>query len=121
MTRMEYIGRNAGDSTWWGPETETRYVFSGNRKVGYVDNKDVAGMLEMKKEGKSVFQVFRPPAKPEAPPVKEVVAVPDIQAMTGAEIKALPITADQVPVLLEQETAGKARKTIIAHLEGLNA
>jgi len=123
MTRLEYIGRNAGDSTWWGPETETRYVFGGNRRVGYVDSKDVAGMLAMKKEDKPVFQIFRPPAKPKVPPVevKEVVAVPDIQSLTGAEIKALTITADQVPMLLEQETAGKARKTIIAYLEGLSA
>ena len=125
MTRLEYIGGNQGDTTWWGPETEVRYVFGGNRRVGYVDSKDAPGMLEMKKEGKAVFRVFRPPAKPKAPPVevKEIKApeVPDIQAMTGAEIKALAITADQVPALLEQEQAGKARKTIIAYLEGLNA
>jgi len=124
MTRLEYIGRNQGDTTWWGPETETRYVFGGNRRVGYVDSKDVAGMLAMKKEDKPVFRVFRPPAKPKAPPVvKEIKApeVPDIQNLTGAAIKALTITADQVPVLLKQEQAGKARKTIIAYLEGLSA
>ena len=123
MTRLEYIGRNMGDSTWWGPETNTRYVFGGNRRVGYVDNRDVAGMLEMKKENRPVFRRFREPPKPKAAPVevKEVVTVPDIQALTGAEIKALTVTADQVPDLLEQEKAGKARKTIIAYLEGLNA
>jgi len=122
MTRLEYIGRNMGDSTWWGPETNTRYVFGGNRRVGYVDNRDVADMLKMQKEGRPVFRKFREPPKPKAPPVvKEAVAVPDIQALTGAEIKALAITADQVPVLIEQETAGKARKTVIAHLEALSA
>ena len=130
MTRMEYIGRNQGDTTWWGPETETRYVFGGNRRVGYVDKADVAGMLKMQKEGKPVFRVFRPPPKPQAPPApvaKEVVAVPagplggtDIQELTGADIKAAAIELEQVPGLIEQERAGKNRKTVIAYLETLS-
>jgi len=129
MTRLQYIGRNAGDSTWWGPVTNTRYVFGGNRKVGYVDNKDVTGMLAMKKEKRAVFRRFRPPAKPKAPPVpvvKETVAVPagplggtDIQELTGADIKAAAIELEQVPGLIEQEKAGKNRKTVLAYLEGL--
>jgi len=115
MTRLEYIGRNAADTTWWGPETNTRYVFGGNRKVGYVDNADVAGMLAMKKDGKPVFRRYKPPA-PKAPP-----EMPDIQTMTGAEIKALEIPAGQVPVLIGQEKAGKNRKTVLVHLESLYA
>jgi len=129
MTRLEYIGRNQGDTTWWGPVTNTRYIFGGNRKVGYVDSADVPGMLAMKKEDRPVFRVFRPPAKPKAPPapvVKEAVAVPagplggtDIQELTGADIKATAIELEQVPGLIEQEKAGKNRKTVLAYLEGL--
>lgn len=123
MTRLEYIGRNQGDSTWWGPVTNTRYIFGPNHKVGYVDDRDLAEMLKMQKENRPVFRRFREPPKPKAAPVEiqEAVAVPDIQALTGAEIKALDITADQAPVLIEQEMAGKNRKTVLAYLEGLHA
>jgi len=131
MTRLEYIGKNAGDSTWWGLVTNTRYVFGGNRRVGYVDSQDVAGMLAMKKDDKPVFRRYKEPAKPKAPPVVEEKApdppvttraleVPDIQSLTGAEIKALDIIPNQVLALIKQEQVGKNRKTVLAYLESLS-
>lgn len=60
MVRLRYTGRNVGDTTWWGPETNTRYIFGGNRRVGYVDANDAAGMLEMRdKEDRRVFQLVK--------------------------------------------------------------
>jgi hypothetical protein len=75
MTKLEYIGDNQGDTTWFGPVTHTRYVFGANRRVGYVDSRDAQGMLAMKgKDGKSpVFRVKveQPKAVPVPPPEPE--------------------------------------------------
>jgi len=48
------------------------------------------------------------------------LAVPDIQAMTGEQIKTLDIIPNQVLALIKQEQIGKARKTILAYLESLS-
>ena len=75
MTKLEYIGANQGNGTWFGPVTKTRYIFGANRRVGYVDSRDVDGMLAMKgKDGKSaVFRIKaeQPKAVPEVPPEPE--------------------------------------------------
>ena len=124
MTRLEYIGGNAGDTTWWGPETQTRYVFGGNRRIGYVDSRDAAGMLAMKKDDRAVFRVYRPPKPkpkpkpPEPEPVQEPEPeLPDLQTLTIAEVKELSISADQAAQLIEQERTGKDRITLLAYLE----
>jgi len=133
MTRLEYIGGNVGDTTWWGPETQTRYVFGGNRKVGYVDSKDAAGMLAMKKDDKAVFRVYKPPVQkpkpkpapapqpePEPEPAREPEPeLPDLQMLTIAEAKELDITPEQAGALIEQEREGKSRITLLAYLEDL--
>jgi len=79
MTKLEYIGTNQGNSTWFGPVTHTRYVFGASRRVGYVANEDVQGMLAMKgKDGKSpVFRIKaeapKPVPKPTPPPEPQLL------------------------------------------------
>ena len=77
MTKLEYIGANQGNSTWFGPATQTRYVFGASRRIGYVDSRDADGMLAMKgKDGKS--PVFRIKAEaPKTVPVPEVLPEPE--------------------------------------------
>ena len=118
MERLEYIGRNEANSTWWGPVTNTRYVFGRVRRIGYVDAKDAAGMVAMKKEKRPVFRIYKPPAKPKPLPAPKQDAL-NIVNMKARDIKVLAITAAQVPALLAQERGGKDRKTIVAYLEGL--
>lgn len=122
MERLEYIGKRSddADSSWWGPVTNTRYAFGNRRKIGYVDTRDVKGMLAMQKEGKPVFKVYVPPKKPQSPPPpapeRDVLNIIDMKVV---DIKALNIAPEQVPALLRQERGSKKRKTVIAHLKGL--
>jgi hypothetical protein len=48
-----------------------------------------------------------------------VLGVPDLQSLTVAEIHETDIGAHFVPALIAQEKAGKNRKTVLEHLEGL--
>ena len=65
---LEYIGPSSADMTWWGPFTHTtRYVFGGNRRVGYVDARDAPGMLQMGDNGRPNFRVYVKPAVVEQP------------------------------------------------------
>lgn len=78
---LEYVGPSSADMTWWGPATKTRYVFGGNRRVGYVDAADAPGMLQMSDGGKKVFAVYAKPQTVEQP----------------VEI----VTVDEMPVVIE--------------------
>ena len=118
MERLEYIGRNEANSTWWGPATNTRYVFGRVRRIGYVDKKDAAGMVAMKKEDRPVFRIYKPPVKPKPAPVPQPNVL-NIVNMKARDIKVLDITAAQMPALLAQERGGKNRKTVTAYLESL--
>lgn len=58
MTLVEYLGGNAGTQIWHSPITNTRYVFGGKRKVGFVDNRDVQWITTTFWEGdKKLFRV----------------------------------------------------------------
>lgn len=63
---LEYIGASTGDMSWFGPVTKTRYVFGGNRRVGYVDIKDAPGMVAMADGGRRVFRVYVKAPTPQA-------------------------------------------------------
>lgn len=69
MEILEYIGTSASDMTWYGPESKTRYVFGGNRKVGYVDKRDVAKMVALVDQGKPTFRIYQKPVE-ETPAVE---------------------------------------------------
>lgn len=72
MTLVEYRGSNAGSQTWHSPVTNTRYVFGGKRKVGFVDNRDVQWITTTFWEGdKQLFRVAS-----EQPAAAELVVDP---------------------------------------------
>lgn len=72
MEILEYVGTSAGDMTWWGPVSQTRYIFGGNRRVGYVDKRDVEKMVALVDQGAKVFRVYQ---KPVEKPKAEVVEI----------------------------------------------
>lgn len=75
---LEYIGTNTADVTWTGPVTQHQYYLGGNRKLGYVDRRDVAAMVKFSDRGHPVFRVYVPPkpAKPAAPAPAVEIATP---------------------------------------------
>lgn len=86
---LEYIGAGTSDSSWFGPVTKTRYVFGGNRRVGYVDIKDAPGMVAMADGGRRVFRVYVKPPTPEVEiveetPVLEMAGVKEAQTFGAA-------------------------------------
>lgn len=125
---LEYIGTSSSDMTWWGPETGQRYIFGGNRKVGYVDRRDVAKMVALKDRGKQVFQVYQKPAggpKAETPDEisgdEQETALPFDPAgytVSGLNTKLDDLDRDELLTLLEAEKAGLNRKGAIAVIEG---
>jgi len=57
MVMLQYLGNKAGTISFYGSVTKTRYLFGGQRTVGYVDSRDVEGFVKLY-EGKSpLFQV----------------------------------------------------------------
>lgn len=61
MTLMEYVGKSTGRMPWYGPVTRARYVFSGSRRVGYVDSRDVPDMLMVIDDRQRAFRLYVPP------------------------------------------------------------
>ena len=100
MTLLLYDGGNAGDTTWWGKVTGGRYLFGGNRRRGYVDNRDVDGMLEMARGGRAIFKVVPQDAPkvavkatpPPPPPPTEEEFVPEMTVAELVEIAAIEKT-----------------------------
>ena len=56
LTMIEYVGGNIGKGSWWGPVTGIRYEFGGSKRLGYVDDRDLAAMLEYMQGHKLVFK-----------------------------------------------------------------
>jgi glycosyltransferase involved in cell wall biosynthesis len=90
MALLEYVGGNAGKMTFWGPETNTRYVFGGSKKVGYVDTADVAGMVGMRDSRRPVFQAIGRDVMPEPTPEMVEVAQPKEEAVVSGEPSVEP-------------------------------
>lgn len=139
MVLLEYVGGNAGTMTWHGPITRTRYLFGKSRPRGYVDARDVAGMLEMREGREALFRVVpeetKPALEPELEPMAEgvevleegaefkaelVVPAPELTAdsMTAAELIAAVDGAPRQVVedWLKQEEAGRRRVTVLRAL-----
>lgn len=62
MILIEYVGGNAGSSSWYGPITRTRYVAGGSKRQIYIDPRDAItgsrknpGLLELAEHGQKVF------------------------------------------------------------------
>lgn len=67
MILIEYVGNNAGSSTWYGPVTRTRYVAGGSKKFLYIDPRDAftgitkaLGLLELSEHGHPLFKEATP-------------------------------------------------------------
>lgn len=119
---LEYIGTNSGDMTWYGPETRTRYVFGGNRRVGYVDKRDVAKMVALVDQGAKVFRVYQKPAEVkllDTQPLPEPTLPFDPSLSTLAQIRnqVEGLSDEQLEALLEAERTGLNRKGAIGILE----
>ncbi|NIV30876.1 MAG: hypothetical protein GWN58_15695, partial [Anaerolineae bacterium] len=56
---IEYVGGNAGNSSWWGPATGTRYIAGGGKRVIAVDARDVEGMTALRRGRKLLFRQFK--------------------------------------------------------------
>lgn len=130
MTILEYTGLSAGDMTWIGPVTKTSYIF-GTRKRGYVDNRDVEGLLNIRDSGKQVFKVYKQPVKPVTKPLEVVITEPanwepaiDPSQMTVSELRVAitDLSAKDLEDALSLEKEGKNRATAIKVIqEALNA
>lgn len=62
MILIEYVGKNAGSSSWYGPVSHIRYVAGGSKKKIYIDPRDAytgnrknLGLLELVEHGEAVF------------------------------------------------------------------
>lgn len=56
MVLLAYVGGNLGNTTWWGPVTNTRYIFGKSRPTGYVFGTDVEGLLAAREGKQAVFR-----------------------------------------------------------------
>lgn len=131
MMILEYIGQSAGDQTWRGPITRTKYVLGGVRKKGYVDIQDahgdkakgITGMLAIDEGGHRVFKEHKP--KRVQPSIPKVIVANHTDAV--AELVPLSVSAlrDRLPSLspgeleaaLQQERKGRGRTTALKAIE----
>jgi GT2 family glycosyltransferase len=94
MVLVEYIGENVGRTVVHGATTNARYEFSGSRRIGYVDKRDLAAILEMNYGKKPQFRrhvVIVPapapvpaPVADDAPPVTITPTPEDVVAAAVA-------------------------------------
>ena len=56
MVKLEYLLGKAGSQIYYGT-SGTTYVFGGQRKIGYVDSRDVNGLLALMENRRNVFRV----------------------------------------------------------------
>lgn len=118
---LEYIGTNTADVTWTGPVTQHQYYLGGNRKLGYVDRRDVAAMVKFSDRGHPVFRVYTPPKPKPAPALAVEIAAPVEAVMVHkaqepvAVIQAAPavemIVPEAKPVEIVKEIKPAAKST----------
>jgi GT2 family glycosyltransferase len=108
LTLIEYVGTSDGWASWWGPVTNTRYEFGGKKRIGYVDNRDVADMLNVVQGRRPVFRRYVQPETPIVGPVvfkyapgEGPLAVASLVAQDQADIAAAkkleqPLTIEAV-------------------------
>ena len=57
MILLEYVGTSAGDMTYYGSVSSSRYYAGGVHKRIFVDKRDAPGLLDMIEGRKPVFRV----------------------------------------------------------------
>ncbi len=110
MIKLEYIGQNQGNGSWWGDVTQTHYRFGPNRRIGYVYESDVDDLLSKRIGRRPVFRRYADPAPAEwePPPAPEVDAV----AVEMEMATPMPEHADAVATVtaIVAEEQAKKRK-----------
>lgn len=89
MVLLEYIGRNSGLVSWWGP-SGTRYEVSAAKRKFYVDIRDSNFFLEQHEAGKRSFRLVTPAADAGVTPALAQAVNPPAPA---PEVKATPADA----------------------------
>lgn len=95
MTILNYTGLNTGTEPWYGPVTGARYLFGLKRPQGYVDNRDVPGLLAVVQNRRPIFS--RAPATV-APPAAQTKAMPEPPVVTAElVVENLPAQIEPAP------------------------
>lgn len=95
MVLIEYIGGKAGAMSFW--VGNHRYVFGGNRKVGYVDAEDAVELVSMIENRRPMFRYYEAP-KPKKV-VKRDVEVKEMPPTMVVEApEAVPVDVDEVEI-----------------------
>ena len=111
LTLMEYIGANVGNTDWHAPSGMT-YRFGGNRRLGYVDARDVEWLLNVRVGGRPQFRRYIPPVNSniqvvEAAEEKTIVA-------SAAETVTAPVAETVMADVAETGTAAMVNEADIA-------
>lgn len=120
MAIIEYVGSNSGDTTWYGPVTRTAYTFGGSKPKGYVDKRDLQGMLSLSKRGQKVFREIQPLDEPLKTGQIKLNGLPNPSELSVNELKyqIQDLNTEQLNILLNQEKSGKNRISAISVIEG---
>lgn len=122
MVILEYVGNNAGDTTWTGSVTRTSYLLGGARKRGYVDKRDAPGLLASRKHNKPVFiqieAIEERQTEKIIPSVLDESAAMLVRKSIPEVKKILPGSSlPELEAVLKAEKANKNRSTAISAIE----
>jgi hypothetical protein len=92
MTLVEYIGGKDGTMSFFGPVTNSRYLFGGHRVVAYVDTGDALEMVGMLVNRRQVFKYYK------SPETKVKRARRDTMAVTKTEGSPEAVPVDVIDV-----------------------
>lgn len=103
MTKIEYIG-NKMSSPWHGSVSHRDYVFGEDRPRGWVDNRDVEGLLAKRdKQGKNVFRLVNAPKQVEKQPEPVLVESNEVQKETVSVLKGESVGRSTDPVQVVED------------------
>jgi hypothetical protein len=95
LTRLEYIGGNSGAASYWGPVTNIHYAFGLSRPVGFVDDRDVKGLLNVVQGRRPVFRRYVAPK-----PVPVITPVPVAEAVSLVTPEEIDAVSGETPSLI---------------------
>ena len=119
MSTLEYVAKNDGRTTWYGPVTRLRYTCSPKRRVIYVDSRDVPGLLDLLYDRKPAFRRYSPPVKQDVKTEPVVEVLPIVQDAPQEQVEEIAPVAEpeedfapmQVTEVVAEEPAPKAKRT----------
>lgn len=111
MIMLEYLANRAGTMPFYGVKTKTRYLFGGQRKMGWVDARDVDGFLQILDGKQPAFRVLEAaPAKAAAPkvPATESKVAAALEAPVAGPAQAADESTAEADVPGKPESSGEA-------------